>query len=452
MKNILPIAVSCLLAGGAIGYISGNSGNSPDESEKEASSKKAISSGSSRSVSRSGSDGGDSPRNNRPQSYSEVAALPGQLARMQALIELYSGMSSEEFAGEADKLDDLPFNERLLNAYVLFAAWGETSPYEAFDHANTKMGRTGMFVRPTILQSWASTDPKAAARYYESNKSEFAMMSMMGGGRGGASGAATVSGEWAKQDPEGALAWAKTLEGRDAEDASMKAITEIATTDPERAASLTGDLSGNALARANSSIASEWAKEDWSSAESFINGLPADQQADALGAAVESLASENPRLAATKALELPEGKARDEAVESVAESMASENPAEAAEWVTQNGSEQAQKDSMRDVMGNWVSQDASAAKAWAVEQPEGALRDSAVSSFVMSDTKGDPQENLQLAESISDEGSRGWAIGATTMRWMAEDRDSATEYLQTSEAISEGMRDRILNGGRRGGR
>ena len=99
-------------------------------------------------------------------------------------------------------------------------------------------------------------------------------------------------------------------------------------------------------------------------------------------------------------------------------------------------------------MGNWVSQDAEAARTWAVDQPEGALRDSAVSSYILSDTKGDPQENIQLAGSITDERSRGWAIGATTMRWMSEDREAATEYLETSDTIDSRMKERILNGGR----
>tara|TARA_B110000881_G_C18568785_1_gene514359 strand:+ start:559 stop:1929 length:1371 start_codon:yes stop_codon:yes gene_type:complete len=452
MKNILPIAASCLLAGGAIGYIAGNSGSNSEKNESADAKSKAAASGSSRTSSVSGASGGGNSKERKPKTYEEVAATPGQTARLQALVDLYSGLDSDEFAGEAEKLDNLPFNERILSAYILFAAWAEVSPYEAFDHANSKMGRTGMFVKPTILQSWASTDPKAASRYYESNKSEFAMMGMMGGGRGGSSGAGTIAAEWAKQDPEGALAWAKTLEGRDQEQATVKALSQIATTDPERAAGLTLGLEGDSLSSANSSIASEWAKKDWNAAEDFVKGLPVDQQGDALGAAVRSLASENPTLAATKALEIPEGNARDEAVESVAEAMARENPADAAKWVVANGTEKAQKDAMRDVMGSWVNQDAAAAKTWAVEQPEGAVRDAAVSSYVMSDSKGNPQENIKLAETITDEGSRGWAIGMTTMRWMGEDSEAATEYIQSSDVIDDRMKDRILRRGEGGGR
>lgn len=441
MKNILPIAASCLLAGGAIGYIAGNT-SSGDDASAMADSKSPATSSSSRTGSGSSSSGQGS-KANKPQTYQEVVAQPGQTARLQALVDLYSGLSSEEFATEAGKLGDLPMNERILSSYFLFAAWAEVSPYDAFDHAKT-MGMAGNFVRPTILQSWAATDPKGAAQYYESNKSEFSMAGVMGRGRGGSSGAGTIAEEWAKQDPEGALVWAKSLEGRDSEQATIKALSQIATTDPERAASLTVGLEGKALADANKTIAEEWAKSDWSQTESFINGLPADQQAEALGAAVRTLANSDPSLAATKALEIPAGEGREGAIESVAKSMARENPAEAAEWVVSNGGEQAQREAMRDIMGSWVNEDANAAKSWAVEQPEGAIRDAAVSNFVMSDSAGSPAENIALAETISDQGSRGWAIGMTTARWMGEDSAAATQYLETTNAIDQGMKDRII--------
>ena len=452
MKNLLPIAASCLLAGGAIGYIVGNSGDESAAAENVAINEKSRVTGSSRSVGRSGSGTGSSstqnPGSGRPQSYGDVSNVPGQTARVQALVDLYSSMSSEELAEEAERLKDLPMGERFLAGSLLYAAWAEVSPYDAMDHANGQRGWESMMIKPGILQSWAASDPKGAADYYATNKSQFAGMGMMGR-MGGGTGGATIAKEWAKQDPEGALAWAKTLEGRDGNDATAKVLAQIASSDPKRAAGLTSGLDGDALSNANVTIAEEWAKADWNEAESFINGLPADQRGDALGAAVRSLADENPTLAAKMALEIPEGDSRDGAIESVAESMSRESPAEAAAWVVANGSEKAQRDSMRNVIGNWVDQDPAAAKSWAAGQPEGALRDSAVSSYVMSDNNGSPEENIQLAETITDERSRGWSIGVTTMRWMGEDPEAASNYLETSEFIDEGMKKRILG---RGGR
>ncbi|MEN8772655.1 MAG: hypothetical protein ABF379_12205 [Akkermansiaceae bacterium] len=452
MNSLLPIAASCLLAGGAIGYIVGDSGQDSSAAESVAEKEKSRAAGSSRAFGRSGSGSGSSSAkgsgSGKPSNYGEVSNVPGQTARVQALVDLYSNMTSEELKEEAKRLDGLPMGERFLAGSLLYAAWAEVSPYDAMDHANGQRGWASMMIKPGILQSWAASDPKGAADYYITNKSEFAGMGMMGR-MGGGTGGATVAKEWAKQDPEGALTWAKGLEGRDGSDATARVLAQIAETDPERAASLTVGLEGDALASANENIAKEWAKKDWGEAESFINGLPADQRGDALGAAVRSLANENPTLAARKALEIPEGDSRDDAIESVAASLSREDPAKAAEWVVENGSEKAQRDSMRNVIGNWVDQDPTAAKEWAVGQPEGAVRDSAVSSFVMSDKNGSPQENIQLAETITDERSRGWSIGMTTMRWMGEDPEAASSYLETSEYIDEGMKKRILG---RGGR
>lgn len=450
MKNILPIAASCLLVGGGIGYLFGNQGASepamtilPDPSGGLSLSSRSRSSGGSLVI----------PDANKPSSYEEISALPGQTARLQALLEFYSGLGNDEFAAEAAKLDNLPFGERIIVGSILFGAWAEVSPFDAMEHANTQMGQAGMFVRPTILQSWAATDPKGAADYYAANKSQFATMSMFGGRGGGgmSSGAATIAGEWAKQDPEGALAWAKTLEGRDSGDAMSKALSQIATTDPLKASQMTAGLEGRALEEANSSIAREWAGKDWAATEAWVNGLPQDQRGDAMGAAVRSLASEDPRLAGTKALQLPEGNARNEAVESVAEAMGRDNPAAAVSWVMENGTEEAQRESMRDVMGNWTSKDPAAARAWVAEQPVGAVRDAAASSYVMSDHSGNGADQIAIAESITDERTRGWSVGVAAVRWMGQDKDAATTYIQSTEAISDDARNRIIERAEKGG-
>ena len=444
MNHLIAIAGASLLVGGAIGYLAGNQAGSDDGPLSEAQAREGTRTVlSDRRIRDRQSSSGSGAISDRPRSLEEVVNTPGQTARLQALVDLYSGLTREEFPAEADKLEDLPFTERILNAYVLFAAWAELAPYDAFEHANTKMGRTGSFVRPTILQSWAASDPRAAADYYQANKSDFAMMGMRGRGRG-ASGVGTIAGEWAKQDPEGALAWAKSLEGSEQADASVKVLSQIASADPARAAELATGLKGRALADVNRTIASEWAKSDWNRAENFIDTLPTDQKGEALGAAVEALAGDDPSLAASKALEIPEGEARNEAIETVAETMAREQPAAAAEWVASHGTEETQREAMRDIVSNWVSQDPNSAKDWVLSRPDGPVRDAAVSSFVMSDSKGPPAQNVKLAESITDERSRGWAVGMATMRWMGEDREAAINYLQTSEVIDDRMRQRIL--------
>ena len=78
MNNLLPIAASCLLAGGAIGYVIGNTGDEKAASENVADQDKSRIPGSSRSVSRSGSSSADSNSqvSGKPSSYEEVANVP----------------------------------------------------------------------------------------------------------------------------------------------------------------------------------------------------------------------------------------------------------------------------------------------------------------------------------------------------------------------------------------
>src|SRR5690606_15533397 len=140
----------------------------------------------------SGSSSGESARRART-SVEDVMREPGQLARMQALMELYSGMDAAQLEAEAGKLDGMPMAQRMMASFLLFGRWGEVDPKGALAFANT-MGFQGAFIRPTVLQSWASVDPANAAKYFSENPREFAAMGFGpgGGGPGGGDSGASV--------------------------------------------------------------------------------------------------------------------------------------------------------------------------------------------------------------------------------------------------------------------
>ena len=129
-----------------------------------------------------------------------------------------------------------------------------------------------------------------------------------------------------------------------------------------------------------------------------------------------------------------------------------DDPAAAAAWVLESGSESAQKESIGDVMSSWVRTDSEAALSFVNEQPEGGVRDNAVSSYVMANQGGDVKDNLNLAETIGDERTRSRAIGMTAAGWMREDPEAAKSYLETTEALSKEAKDRIKRWGTGGGR
>lgn len=444
MNQSITIGMAALLVGGAGGFIIGHSGadktssESVDHTPSGAKVRRDVSSTREDAV----------PRRSRAGSLQAAMREPGQGARIQALIDLYSGLGPAELEEEAAKLDSLPMGDRILASMLLFSRWGEVDPIGALEHTKT-MGMGGMFAKPTVLRSWASVDPVNAAKYYTDNPSEFAMM----GGRrgpGSSSGSEVIAREWAKLDPDAALAWANTLDGRDKSSALVSVVSEMAVKDPAGAAELAAGFDDEEQGRAYREIAEQWARQDFSEAEAWISTLSGEAKDGALGSAIEVLASTDPQGAAAMLSQMDEGRSRDRAVEDIAQAWASEDPAQAAEWLVGQETDD-MGGAMRRVMMSWVGQDSASALSFVESQPAGETRDSAATTYLWMNRSGDPQESLGLAETISDENSRNRAIGMTARRWMEEDEAGARAYVEGSEFLSDDVKERILSSDDRGG-
>jgi hypothetical protein len=384
-----------------------------------------------------------------PRGVHEALSEPGQLARMQSLMDLYAGMNADQLAAEAGKLQDLPMAQRIMASMLLFGRWGEVDPQGALAHAAT-LGPGGFFARPTILQSWASTDPANAAKYFSENPGEFAMMGGFGGPGGGESGAGTIATEWAKLDPEAALAWANGLTGNNQTNALRSIISELAGTDPTKAAQIASTLTGDEQTRAYGDIAEKLATKDFASAEAFIAGLPTPEARNrALSDALNVLARTDPQAAAAKMANMAEGDDRDRAISGIADGWARQDPAAAAAWLSQQTSDD-MDDAVRSVVQSWAGRDSAAALSWIQTQPQGEVRDEAIGTYIWTSRNSDPQSTIQLAESISDEGNRNRSVFMATRRWMQQDPTAATAYIQSSTTLSDEAKQRMLEGG--GGR
>jgi hypothetical protein len=452
MNNALLTGVAALLIGGAGGYMAGNAGSEgrdPDQAGGPVSkgARTNISAGSA-SVSRS----------DRSRSFEEIMREPGKTRRLQSLMDFYADLDPAEFALEAEKLGDMPFADRMLASALLFSRWAEIAPQEAMAYTQN-MGRAAWMVRPTIVSSWASSDPVGAAQYYTEHPEEFGGGGGWGG-RGGTNSAGQIAGEWAKQDPDAALEWAQGLEGRDGSSAVRSVFQELANTDPAKAAEMASSLEGDQLSEAYSAIARKWGSSDWDSAEQWISSLPADQRDGALAEAIRGLSDNDPILASQQIANLTDAEEISDAVRSVARNWAQQDPAAAAEWLVGQESEDLGRP-MSEVMSSWVSKDSAGALSFLDAQPAGELRDTAAQAFLRSNRGGDVQESLQIAESIQDDKDRGRSVAMTAMRWMADDKEAAVQYLQNSPDIDEEALGRIIERaegggdwgrGRRGGR
>lgn len=429
-----------MLLGAVAGFLAGK-GSSAPEALAKASQQELKTRGSLRQETATGS---SSKRATRSRDMAEISRLPGSSARLQAMIGYYSDLTAEQLEQEAKQLDNMPINERILASFLLFGRWAEVDPTTAMAFTNT-MGFTGGFVRPTVLQSWASTDPASAAKYLADNPREFAMMGMMGGGRGGMgmAPASIIAAEWAKQDPEGALAWAKGL-GDDKASATASIIGEIAKTDPEKAAEMLR-TSGDTDDRGYELVAAQYGAKDFSAAQAWIRTLPADQQDAALAAAIRGLSNNDPDGAALEVARMDAGDAKDDAVREVVDDLARLDPEAAGAFLLKQGSENAQRDAMRELMPTWVTQDSAAALAFA-NSLTGTVRDQALQSYVFSNNSSDPKDIVKVAETIENKGDMERSMSMAVGRWMREDADSAKAYVQASTLLEEESKQRIIEG------
>ncbi len=444
-KYLFPVATLALGALG--GYLAGQNGKPAEKAEVNAaasSSRSSRSGGMELSSSRESSSA-------KGRSADQILHMPGQLQRMQSLLEFYASLSPEQLAEEAKKLESIPMPERMMASYVLFAKWAETDPLSAISFSD-KMGFTGMFVKPTIMQSWASVDPQNASKYYSENPGQFAMMGMFGGRGGGGGGpmgngaASIIAGEWARQNPEDAMAWAKSLNGSEKGNALSSIVSQVAQTDPTKAIAMAATLEGDDKSRAERQIAEALGRKNWDEAEKFIAGLPADQQEDARRRAFDGLASENPKEAMKQLTSFTDEEQRNRATAKVAEEMSSENPQDAFNLVVSSSAE-TQGDAMRNVMMNYARQDSAGALAALEKIPQGDVRDTAIGTYVFASKSTDYAQSFALAETISDEGDRQRAIGVSAAKWMTTDPAAAKAAVQASTSLSDEVKQRVMEGG-----
>ncbi|MES2439260.1 MAG: hypothetical protein V4584_09335 [Verrucomicrobiota bacterium] len=442
MKNPWILPVAALVVGAAGGYISGKG----SEDGAKAPTAEEIAQ-RTRSAARPESSSGEATKKSRVANAEQISRMPGNSNRIQALLEFYEGLSAEQLAEEATKLDGLPMNERIMASILLFGRWAEVDASAAMAFSNT-MGFAGGFVRPTILQSWSSVDPAGAAKYYAENPREFAMMGMMGGRGGpmggGQGGASIIASEWARQDPAAAMAWAASLTTE--KGAAMNSvISEIAKTDPRKAADMIKQMDAADQADAYRSVAAQYGALDFAEAQTWIRSLPADDQAAALASAIGGLSNNDPSAAAKQVALMAEGDAKDRVIGDVVSDLARVDPQAAAEFLNAQQSERAQRDGMRELMPTWTNQNPVAALKYAQGLPEGNVRDSALGAYVWSNNTSAPKDLVVAAEGIADDGDRNRTIGVAAMKWMREDKAAATDYIESSD-LPDDAKERIIEG------
>ena len=446
MKKPWMFALLALALGAIGGFITGQ--NIQSEKEKALSSSKVQNAGPAKAKQGARLESAttrETKRAKRPTSISQISGTPGSTQRVQAMLDFYADLSPSQFEREAGKLDQLPMNERLLASFLLFGRWAELDPTAAMGFSGS-MGFGGMFVKPTILQGWASVDPAGAAAYLAANPREFSMMGY-GGPTGGRGGVSIIGAEWARQSPAAAMAWASSL-AEGSTEAISAVVGEVAKLDPAKASKMLAGMSGEDFTEAFRSVARSYGAKNFEEAQAWIKSLPTDQQDEALASAIGGLSSDDAAVAAAAQVKLmSQGAAKDRAVAEVVGDIARDDPKYAADFLQDQGGDEAKRLSMRELMSSWVNKDAPNALAYAFALEAGDVQDSALQAYVMANTAADPSQVILVAENIQDEGERIRSMSIAATRWMREDAAAAKVYVEQSQIFSEPDKNRILNGG-----
>jgi hypothetical protein len=331
----------------------------------------------------------------------------------QELWARHSGLGSGQFPLEWLKAGELPSPERETALFLLFSCWGETAPHDALAFTDS-MGGSGV-LRELVVRSWASGDPGAVAACLQRSPETLGMMSgQFAAGGGEDSLIWWIGKEWAKQGPEEALEWARGMEGEASTLAVGAIFRHLAARDPAAAAESASGMSGELHASASRSVAREWGKLDFAEAEKWVDSLPGDQRDDVMAEAVRGLAENAPE--------------------------------DAVRQLEGIGDDRVFGDVFQQVMAKLTQADPVAARELALAQPDGSIRDAAVSIFAYQDTNMSAPERLALAEQIGDGEIRQRTVAGAVMKWLGSDPAAALDYVRTSESLDPGTKQMILEG------
>ena len=338
--------------------------------------------------------------------------------------------------------------------------------HSALSHRDLQALATESITSPNPL-----TRSKAFAKLLESLTPENALeiMKALQDGRADRDQRDLFRYAWASIDPQGALANALSMEGRDKQHAVGETITGWASTNPEDAKAWVDAVENDKeRSRYREDLVSGMADHDIGEATDYVFELAeqGDREADDY---LEAVTREQLRKGPTKdamrwAESMPDGKLKGQAMDSVAGRLVGEDPEGAAAWATRFVNEPYAERVIEEVGDEWAERDPEASVAWLRSLPEGdaqaeglasaldewvdrdplaasefltsmdtsPMKDSAIGGFARSIARKDPEAAVLWASTIEQEKLRIETLERTAREWFRRDADAATSWLDNS--------------------
>ncbi|MBG69207.1 MAG: hypothetical protein CMN06_03625 [Roseibacillus sp.] len=374
-------------------------------------------------------------RSSEPTSYTsldEVLAIGDPLTRYEALIAFIRNLDPNEIEGYLGRIRSgkgKMDSETNMLRRLLYARWTQEDPDGALANLSSAGGKQAYEDAGTVIGTLASMDPARAAAWLADPENALLRQPWMS-----AILSRTVAEQWARQDPDAALAWASTLEAEQRSGAYAGIINNIMASDPQRAAELAMSLDEYDRPKLLGQIAESWAARDPAEAVAWANSLSEGEREGSLQEALGSWAASDPSKAAAYVDQMPEQE-RAGVVGEIARNWAQQEPAEAAEWLGNQPESEGKAGAMGQVMWNWTTSDPEAAANWLGEQPAGPSYDNGVTGLAKAATHAydDPSTAVTWASTIENPDLRDRMTTHTLGVWRRQDEQAAQAWAAENE-------------------
>jgi GrpB-like predicted nucleotidyltransferase (UPF0157 family) len=407
----------------------------------------------------------------------------------------------QDLAAARAAVDSLSGSAQERARTALLSVMAQSDPVAAWNYAQTMpltASEPHRDPRMTVLQSWASTQPREAMQ---------AALSLPAGQMRNQAITTTLN-LWAQNDFPAALDHAVGITDSTLRSEALRMLSQSRTEDPGMLfqAVLEHMPAGENFQRAIDGIFRSWARENPQAAAAALSELPSTRlQNQATRQVVQEWANQSVEQALRFAQNLPPGEARKGSLETIfhiwsgqdlpaalrgfqslpeadraavlqpmAQAWGRQDPSAALNWSLNLNNNDDRRDFQRQVVSQWAesaprqaaqfavqlgetdrgpvvaaaidrwaSRDAEAAANWLAAQPAGEWKDGAISTLARKIAPEDPAVALAWAGSITNDNNRNRQTERVFREWLRQEPAAAREWLQSANFSNE-EKERLL--------
>jgi hypothetical protein len=281
---------------------------------------------------------------------------------------------------------------RLLRALAVASQLKPEEIPAALQFADTLDEQERMVLGLGVIDTWAETDPRAAADWIASRQSSGSQRTEM---------LELCLAEWTAREPVEARAWIDRLSGDLREGAMRGYLAQMARENPLNAIQEAAAVDESARSQAYRAIFRTWGGSDpVGAANAALQMVDAENQPTAMSAVVNAWMAQSPASAIAWIDQLPEGSLRSSALSDGFSAWARKDP-DAAMNRLLGYPEPVREDLVRDVMDSVASIDLKLAERLAQRIPAGPVRQAAFGKVAREWSEQNPERALQLESELA---------------------------------------------------